>query len=72
MEKVLKQVAESTLNEKFLELATTERRETFTEGARELAEQKVKALQGKLGEAETKLAEIAQAQSWHVTRSLPT
>ena len=38
MEKVLKQVAKSTLNEKFLELATTERRETFTEGARELAE----------------------------------
>ena len=38
MEKVLKQVTESTLNEKFLELATTERRETFTEGARELAE----------------------------------
>ena len=37
MEKVLKQVVESTLNEKFLELATTKRRETFTEEARELA-----------------------------------
>lgn len=60
-EKVLKQVAESTLNEKVLGLATTEWRETFTERAQELAKQKMEALQGKLEEAETKIAKATQA-----------
>ena len=60
-EKILKQVAESTLNEKVLGLATTEWRETFTERAQELAKQKMEALQGKLEEAETKIAKATQA-----------
>ena len=40
-----------------IELATTKRRATSVEKGQELAEQKVVALQGKLEEAETKLAE---------------
>lgn len=43
-EKALKQVVKATLNENILKLATTKRRETSTEMAQELAEQKVKAL----------------------------
>ena len=58
-EKVLKQVAKATLNEKTLELNLVERRAITAERARELAEQKVKDLQGKLGEAEVKLTEVS-------------
>ena len=58
-EKVLKQVAKATLNEKTLELNSIERRAITAERARELAEQKVKDLQGKLGEAEVKLTEVS-------------
>ena len=58
-EKVLKQVAKATLNEKTLELNSVERRAITAERARELAEQKVKDLQGKLGEAEVKLTEVS-------------
>ena len=62
-EKALKQVAEATLNEKVLELATTDRRAISVERTWELAKQKVEALQGKLEEAETKLAEAASTVS---------
>ena len=55
-EKALKQVSESSLNEKTLELNVAKRRATTTEKARELAEQKAEDLQGKLGEAKVKLA----------------
>ena len=58
-EKVLKQVAKATLNEKTLELNLVERRAITAERARELAKQKVKDLQGKLGEAEVKLTEVS-------------
>jgi len=58
-EKVLKQVAEASLNEKTLELNSVERLAITAERARELAEQKVKDLQGKLGEAEVKLTEVS-------------
>ena len=58
-EKVLKQVAKATLNEKTLELNSVERWAITAERARELAEQKVKDLQGKLGEAEVKLTEVS-------------
>ena len=57
-EQALKQVAESSLSEKVIELATVEQRAASTERARGLAEQKAEALQGKLGETETKLAQV--------------
>ena len=43
-EKVLKQVAKATLNEKTLELNSVERRAITAKRARELAKQKVKDL----------------------------
>ena len=61
--KALKQVAKATLKEKVLELATTDRRAIFVERTWELAKQKVEALQGKLEEAKTKLAEAASTVS---------
>ena len=62
-EKALKQVAEASLNEKTLELNMAEQRATTSEKARELAEQKVEDLQGKLGEAEVKLAKFSSIVS---------
>ncbi|XP_065636557.1 uncharacterized protein LOC136070483 [Quercus suber] len=62
-EKAQKQVAKAMLNEKVLELATVERRAAFAKKAWELAERKAKDLQGKLGEAEIKLAEVASIVS---------
>ena len=56
-EKALKQVAESSLSEKVIELATVEQRAS-PERAQGSAEQKAEALQGKLGETETKLAQV--------------
>lgn len=52
-------MAEATLNEKVLELAIIDRRAISAKRTRELAEQKVESLQGKLKEAKTKLAEAA-------------
>ena len=54
-EKALKQVAESNLNEKTLELNVAKRWATIAEKAQEQAED----LQGKLGEAEVKLAKVS-------------
>lgn len=56
-EKVLKQIAEVSLNEKTLELNVMERRVVTTERAHELAKQKAEDLQGKLSEVEVKLTE---------------
>ena len=57
-EKALKQDAKASLNEKTLELNVVERRATTVERAQELAKQKAEDLQGKLGEAEVKLAKV--------------
>lgn len=57
-DKALKQVAEVSLNKKTLELNSVECQPITTEKARELAEQKAKDLQGKLGEAEVNLVEV--------------
>ena len=57
-EKALKQDAKASLNEKTLELKVVERRATTVERAQELAKQKAEDLQGKLGEAEVKLAKV--------------
>ncbi|KAM3732106.1 hypothetical protein ACB098_11G035600 [Castanea mollissima] len=56
-DKALKQVVEASLNEKTLELNVVEQRAVTAEKTWELAEQKAEDLQGKLGEAEIKLAE---------------
>ena len=57
-EKALKQDAKASLNEKTLELNVVERRATTVERAQELTKQKAEDLQGKLGEAEVKLAKV--------------
>ena len=57
-EKALKQVSESTLNEKVLELATVEQKVATIDKTWDLAKQKAEVLQGKLGETETKLAQV--------------
>nr|POE45891.1 hypothetical protein CFP56_40927 [Quercus suber] len=62
-EKALKQVAKASLNKKTLELNVVEQRAATTKRALELAEQKAKDLQGKLSEAEVKLAEAVSLVS---------
>ena len=58
-------MAETTLNEKVLELAIIDRRAISTERTRELVEQKVESLQGKLEEVKTKLAGAASTVLAH-------
>ena len=58
-------MAEATLNEKVLELAIIDRTAISAKRTRELAEQKVESLQGKLKEAKTKLAEAASTVLAH-------
>ena len=62
-EKALKQVAEASLKEKTLGLNVMERRATTAEKALELAKQKAKVFQGKLGETKLKLVETASLVS---------
>ena len=57
-EKALKQVVESNLSEKVIELATAEQRAASIERAWGSAEQTAEALQGKLRETKTKLAQV--------------
>ena len=56
-EKALKQVAEASLTEKTLGLNVMDRQATTAEKALELAKQKAKVFQGKLGETKLKLVE---------------
>ena len=70
-EKALKQVTGSNLNKKTLELNVAKRRITTTERAQELAEQSAEDLQGKLGEAEVKLAKVSSIVLL-VTKNFPT
>ena len=62
-EKALKQVAEASLKEKTLGLNVMERRTTIAEKALELAKQKAKVFQGKLGKTKLKLVETASLVS---------
>lgn len=62
-EKAIKQVAKSSFNEKILELNVAKRRATTGKRARELDEQKVEDLHGKLGEAKVKLAKVLSTVS---------
>ena len=62
-EKALKQVAEASLKEKTLGLNVMERRATIAEKALELAKQKAKVFQGKLGKTKLKLVETASLVS---------
>ena len=64
-EKALKQVAETSLKEKTLGLNVMERWATTAKKALKLAKYKTKGLQGKLGEIEIKLAEMAGLVSTH-------
>ena len=56
-EKALKQVAESNLSEKVVELTTAKQRLALAKRSRGLSEQKAEELQYKLGAVETKLAQ---------------
>ena len=62
-EKALKQVAESSLNEKTLVLNMAKRQATTAERSRELAKQKAEDLQGNLDEVEVKLAKVSSIVS---------
>ena len=56
-EKALKQVAESNLSEKVVELTIAKQRLALAKRSRGLSEQKAEELQYKLGAVETKLAQ---------------
>ena len=57
-EKALKQVANSNLQDKILELAQMEQRANATGKARDVAKQKVRLLEGNLKESKVKIAEM--------------
>ena len=57
-EKALKQVSKSTIQKKVLELALMELKAAAVEKARDSAERKVGVLEGKLGDFDSKLAQV--------------
>ena len=57
-EKALKQVSKSTIQKKVLELALMELKDAGVEKARDSAERKVGVLEGKLGDFDSKLAQV--------------
>ena len=70
-EKALKQVSKSTIQKKVLELALMELKAAAVEKARDSAERKVGVLEGKLGDFDSKLAQV-KSVDLPLIRGLPT